>query len=140
MVHAAIHDAVNAIDRRSRPYAFDAEASNPPLRMPPLPRPPATCSSRSSRGCRNRRNVVRAASPAPRPPMRPRSPRYPRAGQDERRGGGQAAAAAIIALRAGDGSDAPMVDHNYPQGTEPGEWRFTPDFPAAWRSGRTGAR
>ena len=24
MVHAAVHDAVNAIDRRSRPYAFDA--------------------------------------------------------------------------------------------------------------------
>ena len=23
MVHAAVHDAVNAIDRRSRPYAFD---------------------------------------------------------------------------------------------------------------------
>ena len=29
MVHVAIHDAVNAIDRRSRPYAFDAEASGP---------------------------------------------------------------------------------------------------------------
>ncbi len=26
MMHAAIHDAINAIDRRSRPYAFDAEA------------------------------------------------------------------------------------------------------------------
>ena len=29
MVHAAIHDAVNAIDRRSRPYAYDAEFSGP---------------------------------------------------------------------------------------------------------------
>ena len=29
MMHAAIHDAVNAIDRRSRPYAFDAEVSGP---------------------------------------------------------------------------------------------------------------
>jgi hypothetical protein len=29
MVHVAIHDAVNAIDRRSRPYAFDAEATSP---------------------------------------------------------------------------------------------------------------
>ena len=29
MVHVAIHDAVNAIDRRSRPYAFDAQAGNP---------------------------------------------------------------------------------------------------------------
>ena len=29
-----------------------------------------------------------------------------------------------------------MVDPAYPQGTEPGEWRFTPDFPSASRSGR----
>ena len=29
MVHVAIHDAVNAIDRRSRPYVFDAQASTP---------------------------------------------------------------------------------------------------------------
>ena len=26
MVHIAIHDAVNAIDLRSRPYAYDAQA------------------------------------------------------------------------------------------------------------------
>src|SRR4029453_7752027 len=26
MMHVAIHDAVNAIDRRSRPYAFDVQA------------------------------------------------------------------------------------------------------------------
>src|SRR5688572_27579482 len=28
MVHAAIHDAVNAVDRRSRSYAYDAQASS----------------------------------------------------------------------------------------------------------------
>ena len=27
MMHVAIHDALNAIDRRSRPYAFDAQAA-----------------------------------------------------------------------------------------------------------------
>jgi hypothetical protein len=42
---------------------------------------------------------------------------------------GQAAAAVIIALRLGDGSDQALLDFEYPQGTEPGEWRFTPDFP-----------
>ena len=26
MMHVAIHDALNAIDRRSRPYAFDVQA------------------------------------------------------------------------------------------------------------------
>ena len=29
MVHVAIHDALNAIDRRSRPYAFDVRANAP---------------------------------------------------------------------------------------------------------------
>ena len=29
MVHVAVHDAVNAIDRRSRPYAFDANVNGP---------------------------------------------------------------------------------------------------------------
>ena len=44
---------------------------------------------------------------------------------------GQAAAAAILALRANDRfATTTWFDFNYPQGTEPGEWRFTPDFPA----------
>ena len=29
MVHVAVHDAVNAIDRRSRPYAFSARVDGP---------------------------------------------------------------------------------------------------------------
>lgn len=44
-------------------------------------------------------------------------------------GVGQTAAAAIVARRAGDGSDTPFIDPNYPQGTEPGVYRFTPSFP-----------
>jgi len=42
---------------------------------------------------------------------------------------GQAAAAAIVALRANDGSAQNMVDFDYVEGTQPGEWRFAPDFP-----------
>jgi hypothetical protein len=41
---------------------------------------------------------------------------------------GRAAAATIVALRARDGSDTPFQDFRYPQGTEPGEYRFTPPF------------
>ena len=41
---------------------------------------------------------------------------------------GRAAAAAILALRARDGSDTALLDFDYPQGTEPGEYRFTPGF------------
>jgi hypothetical protein len=39
---------------------------------------------------------------------------------------GQAAHAAILALRAADGSDTPLFDTAYPRGTQPGEYRFTP--------------
>ena len=35
MTHVAIHDALNAIDRRSRPYAFDAKAHAGRLPTPP---------------------------------------------------------------------------------------------------------
>src|SRR5206468_2346111 len=39
---------------------------------------------------------------------------------------GHAAAAAILALRANDGwNTQPVLDVNYPQGTEPGQYRFT---------------
>jgi hypothetical protein len=45
---------------------------------------------------------------------------------------GQAAAAAIVSQRANDGSDATFADPNYPQGTKPGEYRFTPGTPFAF--------
>jgi len=48
---------------------------------------------------------------------------------------GTAAAAAVLALRADDGSDTPLIVDSYPQGTEPGEWRFTPDRPFAFAPG-----
>jgi hypothetical protein len=48
---------------------------------------------------------------------------------------GHGAAAAILTLREGDGSDTPLVDPAYPQGDEPGEYRFTPGFGFAFSPG-----
>ena len=48
---------------------------------------------------------------------------------------GQAAAAAIRDLRADDGSGTPLQDFAYPQGTNPGEWRFTPGTAFAFAPG-----
>ena len=144
MVHVAIHDALNAIDRRSRPYAFDAEVNAAGL---------TRCRGRGSRAgrarvghrtapgiagvCRRRHRQRRSrlcggacGNPAP-------GPKEP-SGVEV----GQAAAAAIIALRASDGSDAPLLDFDYPQGTEPGEYRFRPGcrFRLRARLGRTSRR
>jgi hypothetical protein len=45
---------------------------------------------------------------------------------------GRAAAAVILASRVADGADALFeLDADYPQGTKPGEYRFTPGFPFA---------
>src|SRR5206468_7080088 len=48
---------------------------------------------------------------------------------------GQASAAAILALRAGDGSNTPLMDFAYQQGANPGEYRFTPGFNFAFAPG-----
>jgi hypothetical protein len=130
MVHAAIHDAVNAIDRRSRPYAFDGEAAAPTSLeaavaaaardvlvsvIPTLPES-AECVANGLASVSGSYAAALAAIPD---------------GPAKSNGlaVGQAAAAAILARRVNDGYGAPWVDPDYPQGTEPGEWRFTPDFP-----------
>ena len=66
MVHAAIHDAVNAIDRRYEPYTSDLlrQLARSTRRLRP---PPMTCSSY----CR------RAGRRLPMPSTRPPSPRFP---------------------------------------------------------------
>ena len=130
MVHAAVHDAVNAIDRRSRPYVFDAQVSEP-------------VSEDAAVAAAARDVLVSVINTLPESPecrasgVADANASYAAAlaaipnGAAKTNGGavGEAAAAAIIARRADDGSDAPWVDPGYPQGTEPGEWRFTPDAP-----------
>ena len=130
MMHAAVHDAINAIDRRSRPYAYDATAAGPAsidaaaaaaardtlvAVIATLPES-AQCVTDGIADVNASYAVALAAIPA---------------GPAKTNGValGQAAAAAIVALRAGDGSDIEWLDFDYPQSTEPGVWRFTPDGP-----------
>jgi hypothetical protein len=130
MVHAAIHDAANAIDRRSRPYAYHPQASSSASVdaavaaaardtlvsvFGTLPES-ADCRAAGIAAADAFYAVALAAVPD----------------GTAKTGGvsiGQAAANAIIVRRTGDGSDTLLFDFDYPQGTEPGEWRFTPDFP-----------
>jgi hypothetical protein len=133
MTHVAIHDALNAIHRRSRPYALDTRARRgaspdaavaaaardvlvPLLTELPAPFPPE-CGARGTASIEADYAAALAGIPD---------------GRAKRRGlaVGKAAAAAILAMRAGDGSNTPLLDPLYPQGTEPGEYRFTPDSPA----------
>ena len=139
MMHIAIHDALNAIDRRSRPYVLKhvhARGASPraavaaaargvlvPL-LRELPPPFSDCvtGAKVVEGVKAEYAAAIGAIPS---------------GPAKRRGlaVGRAAAAAILAARTADGSDTPLFDTAYPQGTQPGEYRFTPGSDFAFAPG-----
>ena len=138
MAHVAIHDALNAIDRRSRPYAFSARASRG-----------ASPDAAVAAAARDVLVALLNQLPAIFPPecgvagVASVEADYAAAlgaipdGRAKTRGieVGKAAAAAILALRAADGADTPLIVTDYPQGTNPGEYRFTPGTPFAFAPG-----
>ena len=139
MMHIAIHDALNAINRRSRPYGFDSQA-------------PAGASPDAAVAAAAREVLVTLINE----PLNPDFlAAFRAAGIDSVEADytvalaaipdgiaktqgidvGHAAATAILALRSNDGSDTLLIDTAYPEGTVPGEWRFTPGFPFAFAPG-----
>jgi PAP2 superfamily len=133
MTHIAIHDALNAIDRRSRPYTFDSKVTGRTSRNAAIAaaardvlvavigrlQESAECIEHGIASVEA--DYASALMEIPDGERKTRGINF-----------GQAAAAAILALRAGDGSDAPLLNFAYPQGTNPGEYRFTPGFPFAF--------
>jgi hypothetical protein len=133
MMHVAIHDALNAIDRRYQPYAYEgagaagaspdaavAAAAHDVLvalfpQLPPDigPTPDAAVALVETAYA----NALAAIPGSP--------------AKDQGILVGQAAAAAILALRAGDGSDAPFLDFNYVAGSQPGDFQLIPGLPFA---------
>ena len=139
MMHIAIHDALNAIDRRSRPYVLKhvhARGASPEAAvaaaargvlvpvLQELPPPFSDCvtGAKVVEGVEAEYAAAIGAipsGPAKRgdslwdgPPPRPSS-----------------------AARTADGSDTPLFDTAYPQGTRPGEYRFTPGSDFAFAPG-----
>jgi hypothetical protein len=133
MMHVAIHDALNAIDRRSRPYAFDvhAEASASPdaavaaaardvlvslIAHLPLELHTQACIDAGVASAEAAYTAALAAIPD---------------GHAEAQGiaVGREAAAAILYLRADDGAVGPFLNFACPQDTKPGEYQCTPGTP-----------
>jgi hypothetical protein len=132
MMHIAIHDALNAIDRRFRPYTFDRQAepgASPdaavaaaardvlvPL-LGQLPRE-LVSQSCSDAGVASVEAAYKAAlATLPDAPAKAQGIAV-----------GQTAAAAILALRAADGAVGPFLNSSCPQHTQPGKYRCTPGF------------
>jgi hypothetical protein len=134
MTHLAVHDALNAIERRYATYAHHAPAPAgtsveaavaaaargvlvSQIAALPFPFPPA-CIAGGTAQVEAAYGAALAAIPDG--PARAAGVAL-----------GEAAAAAIVARRVGDGSDTPLLVFDHPQGDAPGEWRFTPGLPFA---------
>ena len=133
MTHVAIHDALNAIHRRFRPYALDVRApagASPAaavaaaahdVLVATFPQLPADLGLTPDAAV----DLVEAAYIAALDGIRE--------GPAKRKGIliGQAAAAAILKLRTADGAEAPFLDFSYIAGSRPGDFQFIPDLPFA---------
>jgi hypothetical protein len=134
MMHLAIHDALNAIDRRFQPYVLDKPAEPgafpdaavaaaardvlvPLLAQLPreLPFIIQSCIDASIASVETAYTAALAALPD---------------GPAKTQGiaVGQAAAAAILARRAADGAVGPFLNSNCPQESPPGKYQCTPGF------------
>jgi PAP2 superfamily len=114
MTHAAIHDALNAIDRRNRPYTLDQRAeqgASPEAAVAAAAHDVLVAQLPTQQVMLDTAYTDSLASIAD--------------GVAKTNGIaiGQAAAAAILALRSADGSSAPMP---YTPGTGPGAYQLTP--------------
>jgi hypothetical protein len=133
IMHIAIHDALNAISPRSRPYAFQGHArhASPDAAIAAAARtaliaalndltPPFTDATGAIAGVEAAYTAALAAIP----------------NSSAKREGialGKKSADAILAKRADDGaSTVPLIGSDFVQGVKPGEYRFTPGTPFAF--------
>jgi hypothetical protein len=136
MVHVAIHDALNSIDRRFEPYALD-------IRVKPGASPDAAVATAARDvlvpvlqqiqapfdpvAIGDAVNDVEAAYTAALAAI-PDGP-----AKDQGVVVGRAAAAVILAVRVDDGAgDVLLIDDQYPQIDEPGQYRFPEGGPLAF--------
>ncbi|MFG1815799.1 vanadium-dependent haloperoxidase [Kribbella sp. NPDC049174] len=133
IMHIAIHDALNAISPRSRPYAFHGRArhASPDAAIAAAARtslvaaltdltPPFTDTAAAIAGVETAYTAALAAIPDSKAKLD---------GIEL----GKKSAYTILAKRADDGaSTILLIDAGFPQGVNPGEYRFTPDTPFAF--------
>jgi hypothetical protein len=134
MMHAAMHDAVNAVERRYRPYSLGVAVT-------PGASPEAAAATAAYRVLLDQHSqLVALGSP---PQQAELDAAYALSLASIPSGSaktlgvgiGQAAASQILSLRVADGAYLqPVRDPNFPQGTAPGEHRFTPPLLFAFGS------
>jgi PAP2 superfamily len=132
IMHIAIHDAVNAIDRRSRPYAYDA---NDPDASPDAAVAAAardvlvTLISQLPLELSTQPCIDAGVASAEADYVAALAQISEGEAKDQGIELGQDAAEAILTLRATDGAVGPFLNFNCPQDTDPGEYQCTPGTP-----------
>jgi hypothetical protein len=128
VMHVAVHDALNAISRRSQPYAYRgrAPAASPEAAVAAAARTALLGALADITGpfvpCHDAAVKVvedfyaSALADVPDSPAKLSGIAV-----------GKKSAYTILARRADDGSDTPLVVPDFPQGTKPGQYRFTAD-------------
>jgi hypothetical protein len=129
MMHVAIHDALNAIERRFRPYVFNVQWPTGASReaavasaarhvlVPVIRKLPFSAACIQAGVASVEADYAAAIAALPNNAAKLQGILL-----------GWFSAATIVAVRARDGSDKPLEDFNYKQGTKPGEFRFVPGF------------
>lgn len=130
IMHVAVHDALNAVSRRSQPYAFMGRApgASPEAAV-------ASAARTSLLGALD--DITEPFVPCHDAAVALVEGYYTDALEDIPDGAaklagvavGKRSAYTILAKRAGDGSDTPLVVSDFPQGDQPGEYRFVADGP-----------
>lgn len=138
MMHIAVHDALNSIDRRSQHYAYagSAPGASPEAAVAAAASTVLAQAISDLADIQNAFPLFDACIPGA---LARVQADYDAAlagvpdgaAKDAGIAVGEAAADAIISLRVDDGDDTLFLDFAYPQGTEPGEWRFTAGAPFA---------
>jgi hypothetical protein len=133
IMHIAIHDALNAIDRHSRPYAFDGPrqpGASPDAAVAAAARTVLVAlisqlpSELTSAPCIAAGKASAESDYATALGLIP-----DRQAKTQGIALGEAAARAILARRATDGAVGPFLNFACPQDTDPGEYQCTPGTP-----------
>jgi hypothetical protein len=125
MVHIAMHDALNAIDPRYDQYAYFGRNHGAD---------PVAAAATAAH------DVLVAVYPAQRPTLDAELATWLATVPDgtaktQALALGAAAAAAIVAMREGDGTDVDLFSPGYTPGTQPGDYQFVPPYDFTFAEG-----
>ncbi len=133
MMHIAIHDALNAIDRRYRPYTYDKPAApdaSPDAAVAAAARDVLVPLIRQLPSELVAQSCIDAGVASVEADYAAALTAIPNTlAKSLGIAAGQAAAAAILAARATDGAVGPFLNHDCPQASRPGQYRCTPGTP-----------